>query len=83
MERTAVLVLRAWLEDATGTGLRLRITQTLDVSRHGETVIVAGPPATRFTTPCGIGSRRSRGADPSDPGTRRHRATNDVWLTAQ
>jgi hypothetical protein len=41
MQRTGVLVVRAWLEDATETGLRVRITQTLDVSRHGENVIVA------------------------------------------
>jgi 16S rRNA G1207 methylase RsmC len=39
-ERTGVLVVRAWLEDATDEGLRARITHTLDVARPGETVIV-------------------------------------------
>jgi hypothetical protein len=39
-ERTGVLVVRAWLEDATEKRLRARITHTLDVARPGETVVV-------------------------------------------
>jgi hypothetical protein len=39
-ERTGVLVVRAWLEDASDKRLRARITHTLDVARPGETVIV-------------------------------------------
>jgi hypothetical protein len=35
-----VLVVRAWLEDASDKRLRARITHTLDVARPGETVIV-------------------------------------------
>jgi hypothetical protein len=35
-----VLVVRAWLEDATDRSLRARITHTLDVARPGETVIL-------------------------------------------
>jgi hypothetical protein len=38
--RTGVLVVRAWLEDASDKRLRVRITHTLDVARPGETVIV-------------------------------------------
>jgi 16S rRNA G1207 methylase RsmC len=39
-ERTGVLVVRAWLEDAGDKRLRARITHTRDVARPGETVIV-------------------------------------------
>jgi hypothetical protein len=40
VERVGVLVVRVWLEDASEAGLRARITQTLDVARRGEIVIV-------------------------------------------
>ena len=42
-ERTAVLVIRAWLEDDTATPLRARITSTLDASVYAptETVVAA------------------------------------------
>ena len=40
-ERTAGLVIRAWLKDDSATGLRARITSTLDLSSDGEIVTVA------------------------------------------
>lgn len=42
LEPTAVLVVRAWVE-ADG-GLRARITRTLDVSSHEQTVTAAASP---------------------------------------
>jgi hypothetical protein len=36
MQETAVLIVRAWLEDGTETPLRARIIHTLDVTGHGE-----------------------------------------------
>lgn len=39
--RTGVLVMRAWKEDSSETGLRVKITQVLDISRRDETVICA------------------------------------------
>jgi hypothetical protein len=36
-----VLVVRAWLEDASETALRARITQTLDIEAQDEIVVVA------------------------------------------
>jgi hypothetical protein len=39
-QRIGVLVVRAWLEDASDTVLRARITQTLDITAHDDVVIV-------------------------------------------
>jgi hypothetical protein len=39
--RTGVLVIRAWQEDNSETGLRIRITQILDISHPSETVTLA------------------------------------------
>jgi hypothetical protein len=41
VQRTGVLVVRAWLEEGAEVGLRARVTHTLDVSRRGEIVLVA------------------------------------------
>lgn len=35
-----MLVVRAWLEQASETAFRARITQTLDISEHDEIVVV-------------------------------------------
>ena len=40
--RTGVLVMRAWLEDSSDTGLRVRITQVFDISQRGEIVAIVG-----------------------------------------
>jgi hypothetical protein len=44
VERTGILVIRARLEAGHVLTLRVRITQTLDVSRPGEIVIDAATP---------------------------------------
>jgi hypothetical protein len=40
-DRTAVLVIRAWIEPGVG-GLRARITRSVDISRPEEVVSTAG-----------------------------------------
>lgn len=40
-QRIGVLVVRAWLEDASNLALRARITQTLDIAAQDELIIVA------------------------------------------
>jgi len=43
-ERTAVLVVRVWVETASGAGLRARVTRTLDITaRDEESTVVATP----------------------------------------
>lgn len=39
-QRIGVLVVRAWLEDASEAVLRARITQTLDIAAQDQVVIV-------------------------------------------
>jgi hypothetical protein len=39
--RIGLLVLRAWLEDSSEPGLRVRITHMLDISHPSERVILA------------------------------------------
>jgi hypothetical protein len=42
--RTGVLVMQAWLEEESETGLRVRITSRLDVASREEVVVLASVP---------------------------------------
>ena len=43
-DRTAILIVRLWIEDDPRSGFRARITQTLDSLNADQTVSTAGGP---------------------------------------